>query len=245
MIKNKLSTFKLQLVFASFIILLLSGCKVTQGVSSLMSKKVKPQYYTFEDKSIVFTPLVHFGKKEFYAGLKDSIVNWKKDGYTIFYEQVVGGQVLLGMDSISFDELRRKYRRISGGEAGSPEEYAEELQKVFKNAIAQPSYMELGIDSTDINADITFLDLVNKIEELYGEIKLDSCDYATHIDSTYNCTKGLKIKKLDPVYVDYRNTVIVDSIINSDHKKIVVLFGAAHKKGVKKLLKGTEATTTN
>jgi len=218
-------------------ILLVSGCRITKGVRAMMSKKVKSKHLTFEDKSIIFTPLVHFGQKEFYNNLKDSISVWKDDGYIIFYEQIISGQFFLGLDSVSYDRLRRKFRRIDGGESGTAEEYAETLQEVFKNGIAQPKYIELGIDSSDINADITLLGLVNKVEEYYGEIKLDSCDFITHLDSTYTCFKGFKMKKLDPVYVDYRNTVVVEKINRWESGKIVVLFGAAHIKGMMKLLK--------
>lgn len=235
--KNNISRFKLQSSLVISIILLLSGCQVSKGLGAIMNKKVKPQYYTFKDKSIIFTPFVHFGQKEFYGSLKDSIVNWKKEGYTVFYEQVTSGQEHLGLDSISYDRLNRKYRRINGENSSTAEDYEEELQTVFKKGIAQPKYIDLGIDSMDISADITFLDLVNKIEEYFGEIKLDSCDYAIPLDSTYTCSKGFKVKKLDPVYVDYRNKVVVEKIVNSKQDKIVILFGAAHIKGMKKLLK--------
>jgi len=39
------------------------------------------------------------------------------------------------------------------------------------------------------------------------------------------------------VILDYRNEELVKRIINTDSKKIVVLYGAAHIKGMKKLLK--------
>ena len=92
------------------------------------------------------------------------------------------------------------------------------------------------MDSADLNVDVSLVKLINKFEEFYGGNKLDSCDYTTHLDSNYNFSKGLKMKKPDPVYVDYRNTVVVDKIIKSDFNKIV-LYGAAHIKGMKKLLK--------
>jgi len=37
-----------------------------KSVGSMLTKKVKLHYYTYKDKSIIFTPLVHFGQKEFY-----------------------------------------------------------------------------------------------------------------------------------------------------------------------------------
>jgi len=234
--KNRFSNFKLQIALLCCVVILLSGCALTIGLSAVLGKKVKPKYYTYEDKSIIFTSLVHFGQKEFYDNLRDSIIDWKKDGYTIFYEQVGSGQAYLGLDSISYDRLRRRFRQIDGGNAGTAEDYAKEVQQVFKNGIAQPNYKALGIDSSDINADISLLDLVNKLEEYYGEIKLDSCDYATHLDSTYTCSKGIKMKKLDPIYVDYRNSVVVEKVIASNSDKIVILFGTAHRKGMKRLL---------
>ena len=217
-------------------IVLVSGCKLTKGVNSMLTKKVKPKYFTYEDKTIIFTPLVHFGQKEFYDNLSTALVDWKKDGYTIFYEQIGSGQSYLGVDSISYDKLQREFRRINGGNA-TAEDYAEDLQDVFKKGVPQPAYTDLGIDSTDLNVDVSLVDLINKFKELYGEIKLDSCDYTTRLDSSYNCYKGLKMKKLEPVYVDYRNTVVVEKIIQSDFNKILVLYGAAHIKGMKKLLK--------
>jgi hypothetical protein len=142
----------------------------------------------------------------------------------------------LGLDSLSYDSLRRKFRRIDGGNVGTAEDYEEELQEVFKKGVAQPKYEDLGIDSSDVHADVTFFDLVDQLENLYGKIILDSCDYTTHLDSTYTCSKGLKTKKLDPVYVDYRNKFVVEKVISSESDKIVILFGAAHRKGMKKLL---------
>ena len=235
MYKNIISSFPLQTALL-FCLLLVSGCKFTKGVNSMLSKKVKPIYYTYEDKTIIFTPLVHFGQKEFYENLRTALVDWKKDGYTIFYESIGSGQSYLGLDSISYDKLQREFRRINGGNA-TAEDYAEDLQKVFKKGVSQPVYKDLGIDSTDLNVDVSLVDLINKFEELYSEIKLDSCDYATHLDSSYSCSKGLKMKKLEPVYVDYRNTAVVEKIIKSDFNKMVVLYGAAHIKGMKKLLK--------
>jgi hypothetical protein len=91
----------------------------------------------------------------------------------------LGGQAFLGLNSVSYDRLRRKFRRFDGGNVGTAEDYEKELQEVFKRGIAQPKYKELGIDSTVVHANITFTDLVAQLENLYGEIMLDSCDYAT------------------------------------------------------------------
>jgi len=239
---RKSSKFKIHVAFVSVIILLLSGCQIIQSLSAIKSKKVKPHYYTYEAKSIIFVPLVHIGQKEFYASLKDSIIAWKNNNYTIFYKQVGSGQAYLGLDSISYDRLRRRFRRIDGGTTGTPEDYVEEAQKVFKEVIAQPIYSDLGIDSTDVHADINLLQLVEQYEITFGKITLDSCDYSTHLDSAYSCYKAVKMRKLDPIIVDYRNEVVIEKVIVSESEKIVILFGAAHRKGMGKLLMEIETT---
>jgi len=119
----------------------------------------------------------------------------------------------------------------------------EELSEVFKNGIVQPENEDIGIDSTDINADITLLDLVHRFEEYYGEVKLDSCDYAIHLDSTYTCGKKLK-GNLMPIIVDYRNKQLVEKVIVTELNCIVVLFGLVHIKGMKKLLKEKQISDT-
>ncbi len=237
------SNFRIQVILAVIISILFSSCGLVKSLRAMKNKKVKPQHYTFEDKSIIFTPLTHFGQKEFYANLTDSLVQWKIKGYTVFYEGIKHKASDMGVDSITADNTMRKWRKIVGGEGATREDYAE-LSEVFKKGIAQPENKDLGIDDTDINADITLLDLVSKYEGLYGEIKMDSCDYATHLDSTYTCGKALK-GKLRPIIVDYRNTQLVDKLINSGQNNIVVLYGAIHIKGMKKLLKEKQTVKTS
>ena len=149
----------------------------------------------------------------------------------------------MNVDSVTADRLMRKWRKITGGVGATREDYAE-LSDVFKNAIVQPENEELGIDSTDVNADITLLDLVSKYEDYYGKIHLDSCDLITSLDSTYACKKKLK-GNLNPVILDYRNVKLAEKLVASEQKKIVVLYGARHIKGMKKLLKKEVTTSTN
>ncbi len=237
MINIKKLNIKILISVLSFS-LALTNCANIKGIHSIFKKNISPSYYTYQDKSIILVPLVHVGQKEFYVNLKNTIKNWKNEGYTVFYEIIESKQSYLGLDSIAYDISRRKTRRILGGNS-TAKSYEETLQDVslFKNAIAQPKYSDLGVDSTDVNADITMIDLINKVEENYGEIKLDSCDYTTHFDSIYNCSSGLNDKKLNPIILDYRNSIVVEKINKSDLKKIVVLYGSAHIKGIKKLLK--------
>ncbi len=180
---TKLLGIKFQIIFILGIIILYSGCGLTKGLRAIKNKDVKPEYYNFNAKSIIFTPLAHFSQVEYYESLKDSIISWKKNGYIIFYEGIIHTATEMIVDSIVADRTMRKWRKITGGVGATREDHAE-LSDVFKNAIVQPEDEDLGIDSTDVNADITLLDLVSKYEDFYGKIHLDSCDLITSLDST-------------------------------------------------------------
>ena len=162
----------------------------------------------------------------------------KNNNYTIFYEGIINEADEMNVDSITADRSMRKWRKITRGVGATREDYAE-LNEVFKNAIVQPEDEEMGIDSTDVNADITLIELVSKFEDLYGKIYLDSCDITTSLDSTYNCKEKLK-GNLDAVILDYRNVKLVEKIVAAEQENIVILYGARHIKGVKKLLKEKE-----
>ena len=232
---TKLLNFKFPITFFLGIIILFSGCGLTKGLRAIKNKDVQSEYFTFYKKSIIFAPLAHFSQIEYYENLKDSITNWKENGYTIFYEGIIHKASEMNVESIVADRTMRKWRKITGGVGATREDYTE-LSDVFKNAIVQPENEELGIDSNDINADITLLDLVSKYEEYYGKIHLDSCDIETSLDSTYACKTKLK-GKLTPIILDYRNVKLAEKIVNAEQKNIVILFGARHIKGLKKLLK--------
>ncbi len=225
-------------IFMVFTIILLSGCKLTMALRAMKNTDVKPEYIAYQDKSIIFTPLVHFGQKEFYDSLKDSLVVWKSRGYTVFYEQIKSKAYQMEEDSLTVDIANRKWRKIVGGEQMTREGY-EDLSEVFKGGVVQPEYEDLGLDETDLNADVTLPGLINSYENIYGEINLDSCDYATILDSAYSCSKALK-GNLNPVIIDFRNEELVKTIIAADEKNIVVLYGKLHIKGLKKLLKEEE-----
>jgi hypothetical protein len=239
--KNKIIfKYKLSFVLLVLSLILVYSCSISKSVKAIYNENVKPQYFSFENKSIIFTPLAHFGQEQYYSNLKDSLIEWKKQGYIIFYEGILHSPKDMGVDSIQADIALRKWRRMLGGDGATREDYADLSDvKIFKNAVAQPEYIDLGIDSSDFNADITLISIVEQFEKRYNVITLDSCDLATSLDSTYTCGKKPK-GNLTPIILDYRNEKLIEKIIASDHNKIAVLFGGAHIKGLKKLLKEYE-----
>jgi len=238
---NKLKFSKSNLLFTVSLsaLILLTGCAFLKGLNAIYNKDVKPKHITYKEKSVILTPLTHFGQAEYYDSLKDSIVHWKKLGYVIFYEGVMLNPAKMEVDSTTADVTIRKWRKINGGIGITSEDYVKALNGVFKNKMAQPEYKELGIDSADFRTDITLVVLVSELEKLYGSVDLDSCDYSTHLDSTYTCGKKLKGNK-DPIIIAFRNKYVVEQVIKSDQKRIVVLYGAWHMKGMKKLLRDDE-----
>ena len=210
--------------------------KVIRAINNV---NVEPQYCTLHDKEIILVPIVHYGKETFYNNLKDSITIWKSKDYTICYEQVKANRSSMELDSASYDIMLMKWRKIRGGFTNWNKR-AETLDEKFKDCIPQPKYKELGVDSLDVNVDVALIELVRELEMSFGEIRLDSCDYSTHLDSTYACGERFKVN-FTPVIIDYRNEQVVEKLKNLDSAKLVLLFGAAHIPGIKRLLKETEA----
>ena len=201
------------------------------------SEKVKSSHYTYKDKDIIFAPLVHFGQKKFYENLKDSITVWKKKNYIVFYEEIdMANLDKMNIDSTELEILNLKFRRISNG-LPTREQYAKTMSNVVSDGVSQPEYEDLGIDSTDINQDVSVKDIITKTEQLYGTIELSDCDYKTPLDSIYNCSTKWTNSMMKSIMINYRNKNVADKIIKINQKKIVILYGAMHTNGIKKILK--------
>lgn len=233
-----LKFLKLSMLFAAmvFAVFFLNSCGLVKGLKLLKSKEINPVYYNTATRNIILVPNTHFGQPEFYADLTDSIHHWKNQGYRIYYEMVT-----TDITDPKYELNERKWRKITGGNMeGTPEEYEAALQGVYKKGIGQPEYETLGITEDDLNADIDFNDFMDKFEELYGEIVLDSCDLFTPLDSAYTC-KGIKGARstINYLMIDYRNENVVKTIEENKDPKIVVVYGMYHIKGILKLLKNS------
>ena len=231
--KVVLRKFFLVLFSVIFISLVFNSCGFIKGIRLVKSKAINPVYYNSETRNIILVPNTHFGQPEFYADLTDSIHHWKSQGYRIYYEMVKSDTA-----DPFYHTNELKWRKINSFSASSPEEYEAELQGVFKKGVGQPSNEALGITKDDFNADIDFNEFMNKFEEIYGQIVLDSCDLFTPLDSAYSCSRAKKVKStLDYVMLDYRNENVVKMIEENNDDKIVIIYGMAHIKGILKLLK--------
>lgn len=184
-------------------------------------------------KTVKMIPIVHFSTNSFYDDLKEKVLKYKKAGFVVYYEQIKATRDSFNLSDEEYYTLRRKYRKISNG--GAFRQNYNELRRAFKNKRAQPLYKDLGITSSDVNADIRISDLVNQYELRYGTIQLDSCDIHTSFKEQYTCNGSHH--NLKPIRIDYRNQYLATMIKNSPDKKILIVYGYGHKKGIKKLLR--------
>ncbi len=224
-----------KITLISVLFIFVSSCTVFKTIHYIKNEDVKTTHYQYGEKEIIFVPMVHFGQEKFYDGVRDSIIEWKKQGFTVYYEEIITDTNVMHIDSAQLNILGLKIRRMMG-QMPTREEYAKELSGIFKSGVPQPDNNDMGIDSTDLNADITLKDLIGQAENLYGEIQLDSCDYATPLDSTYSCHTKWKMKQIEPIILDYRNENVVNLITKSPKKKFIVIYGANHIKGMIKLM---------
>lgn len=114
------------------------------------------------------------------------------------------------------------------------------LTRLANELMVQPKYESLGLDSTDRCGDAYRTGFVAEFERLYGELKLDSVDIHTHLDSTFNEPKPVSKTETKKVIIDYRNQVLTENILSSKKNKVLVVFGEGHKKGVFKNLKKSD-----
>ncbi len=217
----------------AFIVLLLmfQSCKITNSLVQLNKKHAKVYSYTLGNKEIKYVPMHHLGKKAFYDDVTRIVKEYKSKGYVVYYELI---STDFTNDSLLKDTIRRKVRKIKGF-SGSYKDNAND--SFLKKYIQQPEYSDLGVDSTDLRADVDYLQLINEWENQNGVIILDSLDLNTPFGQKFSKGINYTDKQYKAVIIEYRNAYLIDLIKNSPYDKILVLYGAGHRKNFKKQLK--------
>jgi len=223
------------LVF-TIIVLLFQSCKMVSSLIELNRKNAKVYSYNLAEKDIKFIPMHHLGKKEFYDDVTKKVKEYKNKGYTVYYELI---STNFTNDSLLRNEIRRKVRKLKGY-SGTYKENAE--GSLFKKYIQQPTYPELGTDSTDIRADLNYLEIINEWEKQNGEIILDSLDLNTPFTEKFQKSIDYSNKEYKAIFVEYRNKNLINLIEKSPSNKILVLYGEGHRKNLKKQLKQLNKT---
>jgi hypothetical protein len=205
------------LVFA-IIVLAFQSCKIVNGLIELNRKNAEVHSYNLADKDIKFISMHHMGKKEFYDDVTGIIKEYKDKGYVVFYE-------LISTDFTKDPELRntirRKVRKLKGFSGtykeNAPDSFAEKY-------VSQPKYTDLGTDSTDIRADVNYLEMIDEWEKQNGVIVLDSLDLNTPFTEKFNKGVDYTTEQYKAIFIEYRNTYLINMIKESSSKKILVIW---------------------
>lgn len=211
-----------------------SSC--TRAFITLYNKKdpmKKKSVWVKEEREIIHIPMIHIARQEYYDKVKQFITEKRQQGYAIYYEGVVtGGETKQEQDTIMMKVRKILCINISGG---YDDEKNKSTPKFYKKFVAQTKE-NTGIIKGDTRADTNFKDLIHLIEtEEKVKIALDSCDYATPMNAKYTCANYKQYKYLLTRY--YRDEYLFDFIKKSTDKKIILLYGEAHKWNLYPLLR--------
>jgi len=205
--------------------------------------KTELKFISSEEQEIIFVPIHHVGRKEYYEDIANKVDSLQKLNYAVFYEGVIDDQE---KDSVTRRMSLLKLRKIMGFFPQGQQGYFDTVTNVIAGKIKykgkyklmnQPNYKQLKVDSlTAIRADASLTELIADFEKNHGPIKLDSCDYNTSFKSkNYTCKKARKSlrKKFNTKYViRYRNTFLAHKLFRSKKNKILVVYGSAHYTGL-------------
>lgn len=191
-----------------------------------------------EDKTVVFIPMVHYSTELFYKDVIVKIDSLQKEGFYFYFEG-------MGVHTTDTTSLR-KLRKIMGvpvahsaGDSAMDSLLISKKVKTKKKLVTQPPNSNLGFkEGNSRNVDSSVLELTNHYEELYGEIVLNDCDFATKVTEASSCPKQKRDReRYDSIILDYRNNLVLQEIFKEkDHKKIAVIYGKGHVAGIEKAL---------
>lgn len=188
------------------------------------------------EKEVYFLGMAHLAKKEFYENTKKIVENLQSEGFVFYVESV---KEFPNENAVVDTLSMKKFRKLTNLDVGL--KYSESknvlLQKIKNkyNLVDQPRYELLGIKNFK-RVDYNYTQLVAFYENKYSMIKLDSCDVRADIGKLYGCkplNASQRINFTNEIIFNKRNDLIVDSILNSADKKIVVIYGKKHLEGVR------------
>lgn len=243
--KNKNIPCFLILLFTS---LLFSSCiqQLILRSMGVFENAVPLKYITNGDKKLIFFPIHHVGKKEFYSDVKNKIDSLRLQGFEVYYELVQLGNI---RDSLQRDTIYLKARKITGidfATANQNKGYIDTINNTILgeknkfilkyNLVNQTRDIIPTFDSLRVkNVDGNFVNLLQATEDKFGKITLEKYDFETKFGEKYKVKENKEMKKF--FVEEYRNDLITKSILNDKHNKIILVYGKAHFEGFLKNLK--------
>lgn len=199
---------------------------------------VKLSKLSNDQSEIIFIPMHHLGTSLFYKDVQNKVDSLKQLGYFFYTEEVKGDK----KDSIT---IRKSIKLMGVPFSKNNLGYKAYFDSIYngkvnfkKELMNQPSVKEFGLD--DLNSkkvDVTLKEMIDYYEGKYGEIKLEPCDFEKSIYEKPNCyNKRIKKEIEQDVYIDFRNKYIIKTFLSDNHKKIAIIYGGGHYKGIKEEL---------
>ena len=195
---------------------LVSTANINKNLKVLESKETK--------QTIVFFPMVHIGKPEYYDNCKKIIDSLRSDGFKFYYES-------LSMDSTIHSTKKSIYNKKVRSILGYNPLHSdanESLPASFKKKnIVLQNYTKMGLYAKDTNLDLFENQIIDSIEKKYGPIILTECDFTTGELEKYNCKNDNKVNKF-ALTNEFRDPYIANEVMKLQDKKIVLIYGKMH-----------------
>ncbi len=252
--------FQRKITFIScltLIILFFNSCirKMALQYMGVYDSVATTKKITNEDKEIVFIGMHHLGKQAFYDDVIKKLNALKAEGYFTFYEGVGLGNF---KDTLELNNLFLKFRSLTGidmykmknnsgyidtlnGVSLLPDK---KLNKIIQKEkfVNQPKELRAKYDTINgKNVDGNLKDNIKAYEDKFGIITLTDYDKKTPLGATFDISKNPKIstKKRLFLMLDARNYILANELLKSTQKKIVIIYGKAHYKGLLQILQLT------
>lgn len=190
------------------------------------------------EKEIVFIPMHHLGTVKFYNDVKKKVDSLKNLDFYFFTELVKADKT----DTITIRKsIKLKGVPFSRDNMGYKHFFDSIFKgkvKLKKELINQPKYHEFGLDDANSRiVDVSGKAMIDYYEKKYGELKLQPCDFEKSFYEKPDCKdKPISNKIKHDVFVNFRNKHVIDALLNEKRKKIAVIYGADHFKGIKEAL---------
>ena len=228
----------------SLVLLTTSCASLALRILGAYKEDAKLNHIPHKEKSILYLPIHHIGKKAFYDDVRNKVDSLQKLGYVVYEEGVepfIDNQAVI-------DTAKFKYRKMIG-HIITKDGYLDTINNTIlgtikynnkRGLINQPSYVELGVDTTkSVRADLELHVLIQKFEDKYGVIKLETCDREIPLDSIFDLScryKDRKLRRRFNKYISFelREEYLYETIKESSDDKILVIYGRHHYKNLKK-----------
>ncbi len=211
-----------------------TACSILENIGLDKATEAPVADYASDDKKIRFVGMTHIGQPEFYQHAQSIVKQAKADGYVLFYEFV-------DFEKDASDEELRKVRRMVGFVPTFEGYERENKSKMEEGYVSQNNELFLGhSNNKDFIVDITPTDLVGAYERIYEPIKLTQIDWDTPLDQSLPI--NLPVLQIAYIIKDYRNEYLAKEIEKSQYDKILVVYGAAHERGLFKELKSLDGS---